>query len=553
MSHFNEAAHDLYVQQDGNGYYVGKVEGKGTFNPGEHVIIEVPPMGEQTLVARQSEPTQFVSIVLPLNQNTQATAKKPETADERQTLTSRMAGFTPLVSKKTYPLKSDPTTESNWSDPKIIAILTGCGMFVCCGLVWVLILCRTIRTQTEDLRKRSVLEQELAEKLRQSQKMEAIGRLAGGIAHDFNNLLTVINGSAELLPDYLPEESEARNLTMEIHKAGEKAAGLVAQLLTFSRQRPATLQAIDINEVISDSEKLLRRLLGEDLLLVISKGIDLPPILAEPILLHQVLMNLAVNSRDAMPRGGRLTITTLSNDKGVCLRVADTGCGMSPEVLQRVFEPFFTTKDVGKGTGLGLATVYGIVQTIGAEIRVRSEVGKGTVFEIDFPVAPPPSCGSGVEKVSLNQSSQHAPLTTILLVEDDDAVRALTSRVLERDGYRVLVAETPSMAFGILSTDRADILITDVVMPGMGGRELAEKVRAILPRIKVLYMSGYTADEVLRRGVQEEEVNFLNKPFTNAALSACVAKLVENKKSKTKSSTIKLPQPLEPSESVVCY
>ena len=459
----------------------------------------------------------------------------------------------PVPAQAEPEIEGNSTSEADFfgTNAKVFSILATVGFMVGGGIGWVLVLRRTIRRQSVVLKMKAIHEQELAEKLRQSQKMEAIGRLAGGIAHDFNNLLTVINGSAEILFEYLPEEGLARELTSDIHKAGEKAAGLVAQLLTFSRQRPAQLSPLDLNDVIAEAEKFLRRLLGEDLLLVIAKGSDLPQMLGEPILLHQVLVNLAVNASDAMPRGGRLTISTIPTDEGVRLKVVDTGCGMSTEVLQKLFEPFFTTKEVGKGTGLGLATVYGIVQTLGGEIRVRSEVGHGTTFEIDFPTAPYTDTTPTPGPITLERIKAIVAQTTVLLVEDDDAVRSLTCRVLERDGYRVLAAETPSMAFGILSTDRADILITDVVMPGMGGRELAEKVCEIAPGIKVLYMSGYTADEVLRRGIQEDEVNFLNKPFSNAALSDRVAELVS--RTTTKSSLMKLPQSHEIPESVVCY
>jgi signal transduction histidine kinase/CheY-like chemotaxis protein len=439
---------------------------------------------------------------------------------------------------------SGPPELPIWIRPTGFALLAVAILAVGFGAGWVVLLRRTIRRQTDDLRVTSARERELAEKLRQSAKMEAIGRLAGGIAHDFNNLLTVINGSAELLPDFLPGNDPATDLAADIRSAGQKAAGLVAQLLTFSRQRPTQLAPLDLNDVVRDAQKLLGRLLGEDLTLTVVKGTGLPRVLGEPVLLHQVIVNLAVNARDAMPGGGRLTIATAATETGARLTVADTGCGMSDEVKAKLFEPFFTTKDVGKGTGLGLATVYGIVQTLGGEVHVHSELGRGTTFDIDLPPAPSDATDTPPNGIITSRGLRAAAAkTTVLLVEDDDAVRALVSRVLETDGYRVLAAETPHDALATLETAHVDLVITDVVMPGMGGRDLAEAVRARLPNVKVLFMSGYTADEILRRGVQEDEVDFLHKPFSNATLSAKVGELI--RRTGAKSSRFKMPVPRE--------
>jgi signal transduction histidine kinase/CheY-like chemotaxis protein len=420
--------------------------------------------------------------------------------------------------------------------------LAGAGTF---AAAWVSMLRRALRRQKSLLRDKAAREVELAEKLQQSQKMEAVGRLAGGIAHDFNNLLTVINGAAEILPEIMQDDPlAARSLAGDIRGAGTKAAGLVAQLLTFSRQRPTQLAPIALNDIVLDCEKLLRRVIGEDVKVFTIRGDDLPPILGEPVLLHQLIVNLAVNSRDAMPKGGTVTIATrkMTTDDGrelVRLSVADSGCGMPPEVRDRIFEPFFTTKPVGQGTGLGLATVYGVVQTLGATIRVESEVNVGTTFDIDFPAAERPSVPSTTELPTISRIMKLHATKRVLLVEDDDAVRTLTQKILERDGYPVTTADGPDLALELLAENDYDLLVTDVVMPGMGGRELADLARERRPELKILFVSGYTADEVLRRGVQEDDVDFLNKPFTSAQLSEKVGTILTRKaKPGTRSSTL---------------
>jgi PAS domain S-box-containing protein len=358
----------------------------------------------------------------------------------------------------------------------------------------------------------------LEDQVRQSQKMEAVGRLAGGVAHDFNNLLTVINGCSELLLHDARSGQPARELAEEIRRAGEQAATLTKQLLAFGRRQIVAPVALDINDVVRDVEKMLRRLIGEH----IELGVNLDPrggrVKADPGLLVQLLMNLAVNARDAMPQGGTLSVRTAVTDSVVMLTVVDTGCGMDAATKARIFEPFFTTKPAGEGTGLGLATVHTIVQQAGGTIAVESEVGHGTSFLIEFPLCadrPPAKQTIYVRRSDLRTRE------TILLVEDEDMVRSLAQRVLEGKGYRVFAAPCGSDALELFEQipGRVDLMITDVVMPGMGGRQVAECGRERQPDLRVLFMSGYTTDEVLRQGIEEEEVHFLQKPFTPDGLS----------------------------------
>jgi nitrogen-specific signal transduction histidine kinase/CheY-like chemotaxis protein len=370
---------------------------------------------------------------------------------------------------------------------------------------------------------------QLEAQLQQAQKMEAIGRLAGGLAHDFNNLLTVINGHAELLLAAHPPSTSLHDSAAAIAEAGQRAAWLTEQLLAFSRQTVTAPQVLDLNEVIRQTERLLRRLIGEAIELSLDLQEPLPAVRLDPGRVSQVLINLAINARDAMPRGGSLTIATrtvqrasprepdLSPASWVVLTVRDTGHGMPPEVKARIFEPFFTTKPAGSGTGLGLAVVYGIVQQAGGWIDVESEPGQGACFHLHFP--------------SLEETPQPPPAPplpapvrrgteTILVVEDESGVRGLVRTVLARQGYRVLVAESPAQALALLAEhgQPIDLLLTDLVMPGLSGRELAARLTAQQPGMKVLYMSGYTNDEALRRDLVHETVDFLAKPFTPQAL-----------------------------------
>jgi signal transduction histidine kinase/CheY-like chemotaxis protein len=374
---------------------------------------------------------------------------------------------------------------------------------------------------------------DVSAQLRQAQKMDALGRLAGGVAHDFNNLLTVINGHCELLLAQLPPYDSRRASVLAIAEAGEHAAGLTRQLLAFSRRQVRAVEVLDLNAVVTDMARLLRRLVGEDIELVTRLSAAPALVAADRAQLQQVLLNLAVNARDAMPHGGQLVIETalVAHDEGpvladpeaptgprVRLTVTDTGCGMDAATQARLFEPFFTTKPEGRGTGLGLATVYGIVRQSGGGIRVQSAPGRGSRFEIDLPRAAAPAAATPVE--------DHGPAAggaTILLVEDEEKVRDLTRLALERWGYTVLAARDgrEALARAMAYPGPIHLLVTDVVLPGMNGRELAERLMAARPELRVLYASGYTDDAVVRHGVREG-APFLQKPFTFVSLQRTV-------------------------------
>jgi PAS domain S-box-containing protein len=373
---------------------------------------------------------------------------------------------------------------------------------------------------------------QLENQYRQAQKMEAFGQLAGGVAHDFNNLLTVILGYSDLILDSLPPGDLSRGSVQEIHDAGERAALLTRQLLAFSRKQVVEPQVLDLNSVVASTEKMLGRLIGEDVTLTTVLAAGLEQVKADPGQIEQAIMNLVVNARDAMPRGGRITIETANVDldegygkshaevepgRYVLLAVSDNGCGMTDAVKQRIFEPFFTTKAVGKGTGLGLATVFGIVKQSGGHVRAYSEVGHGTTFKIYIP--------SIVEMGSAAQAKAGSPpapsgVETILLVEDEKAVRALTGLALQKKGYTLLEAANGEEAIRLCEQHLGPIhlLVSDVVMPEMGGRQLAERLTARHPEMRVLFVSGYTDDAVVRHGVLQAEVAFLQKPFTMDAL-----------------------------------
>jgi two-component system cell cycle sensor histidine kinase/response regulator CckA len=381
----------------------------------------------------------------------------------------------------------------------------------------------------------------LESQLRQTSKMEAVGQLAGGIAHDFNNLLTVIMSYGAMLLDRVDIVDSAREDVQEIAAAAERAAGLTRQLLAFSRQQVMQPRVMNINTVVGDMEKLLRRLIGEDVDLKISLDPGVATINADPGQLEQVLMNLVVNARDAMPTGGRLSISTenarLSADSVigplhaavgdyVMLTVTDTGVGMTAEVQRRLFDPFFTTKDHGRGTGLGLSTVYGIVNQSGGEITVCSELGQGSTLKVFFP-----RFVSVAETPALEARPKEVPrgVETILVVEDDSNLRELVARVLKKSGYEVHVAAGGAEAL-VIAGDMLtpiDAVLTDVVMPGMNGRELVEKLLEMRPGIASLLMSGYTDDEVLRRGVQQGDTAFLQKPFTPDQLARKVREVLD--------------------------
>jgi PAS domain S-box-containing protein len=363
------------------------------------------------------------------------------------------------------------------------------------------------------------------EQLAHAMKLEAVGRLAGGIAHDFNNLLTVIAGYAELLGSGLEPDDPRADDVDEIRRAAHRASLLTRQLLTFSRKHVFRPEVLDLNGVVREVAVLVKRLIGEDVQLVLDCEPGGLPVVADRSQLEQVLMNLAVNARDAMPTGGRLSIRTLSRDSHVVLRVADTGSGMPPEILARIYEPFFTTKEMGKGTGLGLSTVYGIVKQTGGDIQVSSEVDNGTVFTISLPVAPETDAEEGNDGNHVVGGTE-----TILFVEDDKQVRALVEQALTRLGYTVLVAADGNMAveFARTQRQRIDLLLSDIVMPHLSGPQVHARVSAFVPGVPVLYISGYSGDAVLDRGVNEERVGFLQKPFTPGALARKVREVLDD-------------------------
>jgi two-component system cell cycle sensor histidine kinase/response regulator CckA len=380
----------------------------------------------------------------------------------------------------------------------------------------------------------------LEEQLRQSQKMEAIGQLAGGVAHDFNNLLTVINGYSILALNSLKADDPLRNKLQEIHKAGERAAGLTSQLLAFSRKQVMQPQTLDLNKALRNMESMLSRLMGEDVELRLELGPEAPAIYADPHQLEQVVMNLAVNARAAMPNGGTLLLetSTLELDRDdlafhpevhagrrAMLAVSDTGVGMDETTRQRIFEPFFTTKEVGQGTGLGLSTVQGVVAQSGGHIDVYSEPGHGSTFKIYLPLsseagvvppaktAPPVPAGNG---------------ETILVVEDQPDLRLLTASVLREHGYRVMEASngTEALAISKRPGQVLHLVLTDVVMPHCNGRELVTRMQKAFPQVKALYMSGYTDDVIVHHGVLVGDTPFIAKPFAPEELVAKIAEVL---------------------------
>ena len=408
---------------------------------------------------------------------------------------------------------------------------------------------RTLRELDERLeRKRAEDALRMSEKqLRQAQKMEAVGRLAGGLAHDFNNLLTVIMGHSQVLLDELSVGSPIRAKIEEMQKAGERAANLIRQLMAFSRKQPMEPNVLPLNSVIGNVEGMLRRLIGEDIQLVIRPDPHNGHVKADPGQLEQVLMNLVVNARDAMPNGGLLAIETSQVELArtpmhhlhplplghyVKLTVTDTGCGMNTDVLGHLFEPFFTTKEAHKGTGLGLSTVFGIVTTCGGGIDVWSQVGHGTTFDLYFPRATPQTTATSTDAP---QAQPRQGSETILLVEDDNGVRDLVRRELLKTGYQVIEAKNGVEAC-LTATQQSyhvDLLLTDVVMPGMNGRELAEHLAVIKPNLRVLFMSGYLDDISVNSGMDPHRTTFLQKPFTPDLLLRTVRALLDSSASGT--------------------
>ncbi len=397
---------------------------------------------------------------------------------------------------------------------------------------------------TRDISERKRAEKErreLEDRLNHAQKMEAVGRLAGGVAHDFNNILTGITGYTEMLLASLRPADPLIDDIEEIRKSAGRASALTAQLLAFSRKQTIEPRVLDLNALIQHSSRMLRRLIGEDVELQFLPGSDLGRVRTDPVQVEQILVNLAVNARDAMPNGGRLSICTanVEIDAAFChsrpdaqpgeyvvLTVEDNGCGMSPEVQQHLFEPFFTTKPKGKGTGLGLSTIYGIVQQNRGFLTVRSEVGNGTSWRVYFPR----------EHADIDQPSPE-PVTapprgseTILLVEDEEMLRNLVRRILERQGYQVLCASggQEAVAEAKRHPARIDLLLTDVIMPDANGKQVYEQLRLQRPDIKVLFMSGYTGDAIAQHGLFDLDLPFIQKPFTIRNLAARVREILDS-------------------------
>ena len=402
------------------------------------------------------------------------------------------------------------------------------------------LLVRAIRYAIE--RKRTEEEMtSLQEQLRQSQKMEAIGSLAGGIAHDFNNLLTIIKGYSQLSLLEIKEETPLWENIKEVQKATERASGLIRQLLAFSRRQILEMKVIDLNSLLLNLDKMFRRVIGEDIKLVTILVQGGARVKVDPGQIEQVIMNLAVNARDAMPNGGKLTIMTANVEldeeysrthvsvtpgRYVMLSVSDTGVGMTQEVRDRVFEPFFTTKEKGKGTGLGLSMVYGIVKQCGGNIWVYSEPGQGTTFKIYLPRVDEPleELGGKVRKGKLPRGSE-----TILVVEDEADVRKLAVRTLEKQGYRVLEASDGDKVLHLFEKQKEPIhlILTDVIMPRMNGSELTDSLKSLHPKMKVLYMSGYTDNAIVHRGILGDGINFIQKPFSLDGLSRKVREVLD--------------------------
>ncbi|MDE3194915.1 MAG: response regulator, partial [Acidobacteriota bacterium] len=379
----------------------------------------------------------------------------------------------------------------------------------------------------------------------QAQKMESIGRLAGGVAHDFNNLLTVINGYSEIIEKDLPENSDLSTAASHIRRAGQRAADLTRQLLAFSRKQIVAPRPLDLNSVVTDCQSLAQRLLGEEIQVVAMLAPSLGLVMADSSQMHQVLVNLLVNARDAMPEGGRVLVETRNAEvpasavesnpdatpgPAVVLEVTDFGVGMDEETRRNLFEPFFTTKPDGKGTGLGLATVYGIVRQSQGWIQVRSELGRGASFQIYLPRTD--STEPAERKADLPvdfHTARPQASRTVLIVEDQDDLRSFAVRVLESSGYRVLAASDGVAALNLAAACEGpiDAVLTDVVLPGMNGRRFAELLRAERPDVRILYTSGYTDDVIAHRGILDKDVAYLPKPYSPDALRASLRAVLD--------------------------
>jgi PAS domain S-box-containing protein len=427
--------------------------------------------------------------------------------DDREVMSSQRAAY---ISEE--PVTSTKTGETRWFQTVKVPLLSSDGSTP------------QVLGVATDITEHKHLE----EQFRQAHKMEAVGRLAGGVAHDFNNVLTIIRAQTEFLLADLAGDDLRRADVLEIQEAADRASAFTRQLLAFSRRQLLQPEVLDLNEIIAGMETMVRRLVGEDVVLLTKLDPELPRISADPGQLQQVVLNLAVNARDAMPRGGTLLIETALVELDehyprqhptakpgthVVLAVTDTGCGMDPATRSRVFEPFFTTKEQGKGTGLGLSTVYGIVKQSGGHIWVYSEIGRGTTFKLYFPPNYGQVKASEPERTSAPVNGSGA---TILLVEDERPVRSTVRRLLERHGYKVLEAANGQDALTLVLSRQTEIhlVLSDMVMPGMGGMELADRVRALSPPLPVLLMTGYTEEAITRAGERPPDEHIIEKPFT---------------------------------------
>jgi signal transduction histidine kinase/CheY-like chemotaxis protein len=409
-------------------------------------------------------------------------------------------------------------------------------LFLSLGSLSGLLLAAIVAERDDAMHKRLLLE----EQLRHSQKMEAVGRLAGGIAHDFNNLLTAIIGYTEIVLYSLDPKDDRRADAEEILRAAMRAADLTRQMLAFSRRQVLQTKVIDLNTTLAKIEPMLRRLIGEDIVMNVNGRATNAYVRVDPGQVEQVVLNLVVNARDAMPQGGRLTVETADADLDeaaaadvpgakpgdyVMLSVSDTGVGMPPEIRARIFEPYFTTKEIGKGTGLGLSTVYGIVQQSDGHIALSSEVGRGTTFRIYLTRSEPPPRQADLTVENMPEGTEH-----ILLVEDDASVRRLSKELLVRLGYSVTEAASGRAGLALSSdhTRHFDLALCDVILGDMSGPAVAEALRALRPSIRVLYMSGYTDEAIVKTGVLDEGKPFLQKPFTPMQLSKKIREVLDS-------------------------